>query len=565
MVREDIVESIKKASGSDQVQLTTPENEEFGDFSTNIALIRAQKEGKKAKDLAEKIVESLKKDKKLLKIANKVEVAGPGFINFYLASDYLKDELKEVIKKGQKYGHNDSFKAKHIMVEYAHPNTHKQFHIGHLRNITLGESISRLLEVNGAKLTRVNYQGDVGLHIAKTLWGLEKLNQKKFGSLDTKMSLLGDAYAKGNKEYEKSKIAKKEITQINVNLYNSSDTNLITIYNSTKKWSLEYFEDIYKRVGTKFDRLYFESEVAEEGLKIAKSALGKGVLSKSKGAVIYEGEEKGLHNRVFITSEGLATYEAKDLGLYKLQNKEYKPDLIIHVVGPEQTGYFEVVFKVLTELFPDSKGRELHVSYGWVRLKKGKMASREGKVVLGNWLIDEAKKKIVKKYKTKEEVAEQIAVGAVKYSFLKHSLMQEIAFDFDESISLEGNSGPYLQYTYARTQSVLKKSRSPVARSNRSADKRKYRTTDKLNKEEELLMRSIAQYYGVTIDAGKNYSPNTLCNYLFELAQKYNHLYNSHKIIGSDEEDFRIALTKATGIILKNGLDLLGIQAPEKM
>ena len=538
-------------------------------------MVRAQKEKKNPRELAQKIVVKLKKDETLSRIVSKIEVAGSGFINLFISQEALLKNLQDVAKDKAKYGQSDYLKGKKIMVEYAHPNTHKPFHIGHLRNITTGEAITRLLEAVGVKVTRVNYQGDIGLHIAKALWGIKKLGFKDSKNVKKRMEFLGKAYVWGNKAYEEDENAKKEIAKMNVNLYNSTDTNLVDIYNSTRKWSLDYFEQIYKRVGTKFDRLYFESEVAESGKGIAKKALKKGILKRSKGAIIYPGEDKGLHTRVFITSEDLATYEAKDLGLAELQFSEFKPDLILHVVGSEQIGYFEVVFQALSEINPKTKGKEVHVVYGWVRLKDEKMASREGKVVLGNWLIDEAKKRIVATYKTEDKVAEQIALGAVKYSFLKPSLTQEIAYDFNESISLEGNSGPYLQYTFARTQSVLRKAKSSGAKSDRnsSGSYRLLRSLqDKLNKEEMRVLRSLPKFPEVVAQAAKNYSPNLLCNYLFDLAQKYNNFYNQHRILESNVKGqmsnvarFRLALTAATGQVLKNGLYLLGIEAPERM
>jgi arginyl-tRNA synthetase len=242
------------------------------------------------------------------------------------------------------------------------------------------------------------------------------------------------------------------------------------------------------------------------------------------------------------------------LGLAKLQFEEYHPDLLIHVVGPEQGAYFQVIFKVLELTQPETKGKEVHLPYGWVGLKEGKMSSRTGQVVLGEWLLDEVKEKIKEKYATQDEIAEQIALGAVKYSFLKCSLTQEIAFDIAESISLEGNSGPYLQYTFARTQSVLTKSKKV-----RKAAK------GPLNQEETLVLRKLAQFPEIIAVAAKNYSPNLLCHYLFDLAQKFNAFYNQHRIIGAKNEPLRLDLTAATGQVLQNGLKLLGIPAPQKM
>ncbi len=554
-LKSQIIKSIEAASGVSNPSLEFSSHEEFGDYTTNIAL----KSGKSAKD----IVSKLEKDKNLSKIIEKIEVKGParlaarqGFINFYLKKDALLDNLDTINSNKDKYGSSSMFKGQNLMFEFAHPNTHKAFHIGHLRNITTGEALSRLAESQEADVVRANYQGDVGLHIAKAIWGIKKLGFKDPGTVSERAKYLGEAYVAGSKAYEEDEKVKEEIIKINKALYDKSDKDIIKIYQTTRKWSLEYFETIYKRVYTKFDRLYFESEVAELGKKKAKEALEKGILEKSEGAVIYRGEAHGLHNRVFINSKGLPTYEAKDLGLAELEFSEYHPDKILHVVGPEQGPYFKVLFKVLEELSPKTKNKEIHLIYGWVKLKHGKMSSRKGNVVLGEWLLDEVKKQIIEKYKTPEDTAEQIAVGAVKYAFLKTSLDQEIAFSIEESISLEGNSGPYLQYTFARCQSVLAKAKPKNI---------KVDTSSTLNTEEVSTLRHLSRLPEIISIAAKTYSPNILCEYLFQLAQKYNAFYNKNRIIASDNENFRLALTKGVGQILKNGLNLLGIQAPERM
>jgi arginyl-tRNA synthetase len=532
-----------------EVEVT--ENSDFGDYSSSVALSH-----KPPREFAEKLVVKLKADKKLGEIVDKIEIAGPGFINFWLKKDVLVDNLIQIEEEKEKYGTSDLFKGQKIMFEFAHPNTHKSFHIGHLRNITTGETLSRIFEANGAEVIRANYQGDVGLHIAKALWGINKLGFTDPKGVRARAEFLGKAYAVGAKAYEEDEKVKEEIHEINGKVYDKSDDNLNRLYKETRTWSLDYFAEIYKRVYTKFDRLYFESEVFESGREIAKDALKKGILKESDGAVIFPGSEYGLHDRVFISGKGVPTYEAKDLGLAKLQFSEYNPDKLIHTVGPEQIAYFQVVFKALEFIEPETKGREIHVPYGWVRLKEGKMSSRTGNVVLGEWLLDEAKSSIKKSYDTEEEIAEKIAVGAVKYSFLKTGLGQDIAFDLKESISLEGNSGPYLQYTVARTNSVLAK---------KSASKNFTLQEADLSDEELMVLRTLIEFSEVIESAAKSYSPNLLCNYLYDLAQKYNGFYNKDKIIGGENEEFRLALTAGTGQVLKNGLKILGIQTPEKM
>lgn len=478
-------------------------------------------------EVAEKIVAQLCPDGRQGEAKN-------GFINFWLTKE-------ELIKKMNPKAENNSLAGKKIMVEFAHPNTHKQFHIGHLRNITLGETVSRLLTICGAKIIRANYQGDVGMHVAKALWGVQKLGKT------------AGAYVLGNKAFEEDEKAKKEIVDLNKKIY-QKDPEIMPLWEQTRQESLDYFDKIYQRVYTKFDRLYFESEVAERGKELVLQNVGK-FFEKSEGAIIFRAE----HTRVFVNSEGNPTYEAKDMGLGELQFKEYNPDLIIHNVGPEQASYFEVIFVALAKILPQTAGREKHLAYGWVKLKEGKMSSRTGNVVLGEWLLDEIKKRLGEKYPERLSDLEPVAVAAAKYSLLKIGREQEIAFDIDESISLEGDSGPYLQYTYARARSVLRKSVIPAKAgiySNRS------RVKPGMTKEEIAILRYLYKFPEVVEQAAKQYSPNLICSYLFELAKRFNYFYNNCPIL---ENNFRLMLTVSCGDVLKTGLNLLGIEALEKM
>lgn len=533
--------------------LDYPADSTHGDYSTNVALIGAKKLGKNPMELGEEIAEQLKKTNQGM--LEKIEVVRPGFINFWIDNSFLQKTIH------QEHILKTALTGKKIMVEFAHPNTHKAFHIGHLRNITTGESIVRLLEKSGVEVIRANYQGDVGMHIAKCLYGI--LHNPEFSlehaptDLTERVSLLGKAYAAGSKAFEEDEMAKQEIGKINKQIY-AKDPAVFDLYQTTRQWSLDYFAAIYQRVGTHYDRLYFESEVYESGKANVLQGLQKGIFQKSDGAIIFPGSKYGLHDRVFISGEGNPTYEGKDVGLAPLQHHEYHPDLIMHVLGPEQYGYTRVIFQALDLLFPQDAGKQLHVVYGWVKLKHGKMSSRTGNVILGEWLLNEAKKKILASYKISDEVAEQVAVGAVKYSFLKVNLNQEIAFDLDESISLDGNSGPYLQYVYARTQSVLKKGES------RGNGKE---LPQALQPEERNLLLLLSRFDEVVEEAAVRFAPNILCTYLFTLAQAFNSFYQTCPILKEkdDIKDFRLSLTSSTGEVIKRGLNLLGIQAPQQM
>ncbi|MCL4387464.1 arginine--tRNA ligase, partial [Patescibacteria group bacterium] len=330
------------------------------------------------------------------------------------------------------------------------------------------------------------------------------------------------------------------------------------LWRITRKWSLEYFDLLYKIFGTKFDRLFFESEVYEKGKEIIESHTD-GIFKKDKGAIIFEGEKYGLHNRVFLTSEGYATYEGKEMALAILQYKTFPFDLALHVVAAEQEAYFKVVFKALELIDSKFKDREKHLSYGMVELKEGKMSSRAGNVVTALWLFEEAEKRIKKHFpNTDAKNVQQIAVGAVKYSLLKFSRTSNISFSFEESISLEGNSGPYLQYTFTRSQSIKRKAEElgiePLFSS------QKY-----LTEGEVVLLRYLSKFQDAVEESAKAFAPNILCNYLYELAQKYNIFYQKVPVLTSESKEFRLALNNAAGETIKKGLSLLGIAVPERM
>jgi arginyl-tRNA synthetase len=567
MIKQQIKQLVKEACDAlqipievDTVVVDYPADAKHGDYSTNVALIVAKRMvGRPSPmEVAEMLLDELSKKKN--SIIERVEVARPGFLNFWVRDEVFISTLKSF---DSVISLKTSLTGKKYLVEFAHPNTHKAFHIGHLRNITTGESIVRLLEAVGVTVVRANYQGDVGMHIAKCLYGIlynpEFAIENAGTGVKERVSFLGKAYATGSTAYEEDAVVKKKIGEINKKIY-AKDSSILALYQITRQWSLDYFETIYKRVGSHFDRYYFESEVYISGKDIVQKGLDRRIFEKSDNAIIFRGSQYGLHDRVFITGEGNPTYEGKEMGLGPLQFRENNPDLIMHVVGPEQAGYFQVVFEALAQLDPKTRGKEYHLVYGWVKLKHGKMSSRTGKVILGEWLIDEAKKKIIEKYAVSPEIAEQIAVSAVKYSFLKVGLGQEIAFDLDESISFEGNSGPYLQYTYVRTQSVLRKVKSPQPPLSRGGSV--------CGVEEREVLRLLVRFPEVVEEAAMRYAPNIVCTYLFELAQAFNVFYQKNQILKAEDEGvraFRLELTKATGKVLKDGLRLLGIQAPKRM
>lgn len=673
-VTETVSQAISKISVID-IHLEHPKVESYGDYSTNVAMMLSKVLDKKSYDIANlvknKIDEyirsnqsiSYKTDSKSLynhkispaDILENISLAGPGFINLTIRTPYLITLIQQlpenengVISTQIKIPKKTlPMSGRKIMIEFAHPNTHKAFHIGHVRNISTGETIVRILEELGSKVIRSNYQGDVGLHIAKTLYALiyispfkEEVDKAK--GVKQRAEFLGKAYAAGSKVYEENTQESGIIKDINFLIYacaqkfqqekglkpGSTDYSKLVDNKSvdldkvnnlwilTRQWSLDYFETIYKKVYTHYDRYYFESECLI-GLDIANDLVSKEILQRNEGAIIIDGKPYGLDTRVFVNSLGLPTYEAKELALAEKEFSEFGMiDQCIHVVGPEQASFFQVTFKVEELIDPKKyKDKQFHYIYGWVRLKKGKMSSRLGNVVLGEWLLDEAKKKIYDildqseiKY-TKEEqenIAEKVAVAAVKYSMLRVSPRMEIAFDIDESVSFEGDSGPYLLYTYARCRSVLRKAQN-LESGSWKLESGKNQTQDSnfmIHNSEELgLLRTLYRFPEVVTEAAKNLSPNLLCTYLFDLAQKYNLFYNKHSILnlkpkdtsegpakpgrggfakGGDSSEveesvidvavdnqpttnFRLFLTSSTAQVIKRGLYLLGIETVERM
>ena len=532
----------------------------------------------------------------------KVEAVKPGFVNFWLADEYLSHNMEEVLKNPEEAGKSETLKNKKIMVEFTDPNPFKEFHIGHLYSNIVGESICRLLESQGAEVKRVCYQGDVGMHVAKAIFGISrklrtesvKLRILEEKSLKEKAKFLGQAYALGATAYEENEKAKQEIIAINKKVYTKEDSQINELYEKGKDWSLAYFDRIYHRLGTRFWKLYFESEVGVIGLAYVEKYLGKGIFTENDGAVIFEGEQYGLHTRVFINSLGLPTYEAKELGLAPTKYKDFPYDKSIILTGNEINEYFKVLLQVLELINPDLAKKTKHISHGMVRLPEGKMSSRTGNVITGEWLLDEAKEKTVKKIQEvkhigeqfnqdRDTIADQVGIGAVKYALLKSSIGRDIEFDFDTSITFDGNSGPYIQYAYVRTQSILTKAKthplpppeegrketiSPPAEGTKGRVLVEKMKKYKVQPEELILLRLLTRFSSIVQQSADTLSPNTLCNYLYELAKQFNLFYQTYRIadaLTAEEIAFRLHLTQATGTILHGGLSFLGIAAPEKM
>lgn len=576
----------------------------FGDFSSNVAMQLAKSLGRNPRVLSSEVIAELEKNPEFSKYVEKVEVAGPGFINFFLKKEVFVEELSRIFNWKDKPGFS-VLKGKKIMFEYAHPNPFKSFHIGHLRNIVLGESLIRILESLGAEVIRVNYQGDVGMHIAKSLWAmLEKAKTGEFSPEDIeqkssyeKMKLIGELYAYGATKFEEDENIKKEIKDLNYAIYTIHQEKFLAakpdwqpfkkysdylenpnldmkkiedFYELGKKWSLDEFHRIYERLYSTFAREYMESETMYFSDSNVKKAIEQGVLEESEGAVIFRGEKYGLDTRVFLNSLRLPTYEGKELGLGELKLADFgEVDLHIHNVAVEQISFFKVTFKVKELLDPQNyKGKQYHNAYEFVGLVSGKMASRKGKVVLGEDVLNEAKDLLAPLMNgkgidesAKSEALERIAVGAVKYSFLNISPFKYLAFDINSSVNFEGDSGPYLLYTFARGNKLVQDSQASVEFDGEALSQ--------LDSEHELkLVKQLTDFRNIVIEAGKQLSPNYLTTYLFELAQMFNSFYKHSPVLNETDpklKQARLILTKLTIEVLQQGLYLLGVKTVERM
>lgn len=526
-MKENLENLIKEALKSLSIEalefvVEHPTDIKMGDYSTNVGI----KTGK-----AKEIFEALRQAQG--DFISEIKLAGPGFINFYLSKDFFKESLKEIIDEGENFGRSEHVKGYKIMVEHTQLNPFKVFHIGHLMPNVIGSTIARIFEWNGAEVKQANYQGDVGLQVAKAVWAIMKGEK-------------ADPYAFGSKAYEEDPEAKKEIEVLNKKIYDKSDEEVNKVYQEGRAESLKYFEKIYERLGTKFDYSFFESDTAEIGKKIVEDNIGK-VFEKSEGAIVF----KGSHTRVFINSLGLPTYEAKDLGNAKNKYDSYPYDFSVVVTANEIKDYFQVVLEAMKQVLPELAAKTKHITHGMLRLSSGKMSSRTGNVITAEDLIEEVK--------TRVKGDEQVATGAIKYMILRQAIGNDIVFDIEKSVSTEGDSGVYLQYAHARANSILEKA-SNIGKT--YVDIGLAYVERETHEIEKLLYR----FPEIVERAGQEYAPNYITTYLTEIASSFNNFYAHEQIIDdSPESSYRIAIVKAFNIVMENGLYILGISAPERM
>jgi arginyl-tRNA synthetase len=539
------------------VYLEHPVELAHGDYATNVAMAYAKTLGMNPKDLAEKISAQISKDTYI----EKVDIAGPGFINFTLSKDFFAEAIPTILKEGSDFGRVEILKGKKVLVEHSSPNLFKPFHIGHMMNNTIGESLVRLVQFSGAEISTMSFPSDISLGVAKAIFVL----LEKYGETFTpsNIAILGDAYVEGTKQYEEDESIHVRVKEIADNLYASKTSPELTVFELCKKFNIEYFEGVTKKLGSHFDSYIYESEAGIVGSEIVRKYTPS-VFTESVGAIVYIPEEskKHLNAGVFINSQGNPTYEAKDIGLLKLKFDRVNPDISIFITDYQQIPHFDLVLDAVEKIEPEWAKRSKHVPHGRMSFKGQKMSSRLGGVPLATEMIEQVLEEVEKRSKDRKlvdakEDAESIAIGAIKFAVLRTKPGQNINFDPETSLSFEGDSGPYLQYTHARIQSLIEKGKD-------LGFEPKYKVGEIISSLEKVLYR----FPEVVELAISEYAPQYVTTYVVEIARAFNSFYGEHMIVDENNKEVtehRLTLARATQIVIKNGLHLLGIKTPEKM
>lgn len=577
-----------------QLQKTRPEFE----GQVTVVVFPFVKAARKAPvQVAQEIGEYIVKNSTEIEKFNAVQ----GFLNLSVATSYWLHQL-ETIAGDEKYGFQAA-NGKLMMVEYSSPNTNKPLHLGHVRNNLLGYAIAKIEEANGWKVVKTNIVNDRGIHICKSM-----LAWQKYGNGETPESsgkkgdhLIGDYYVRFDKEYKKQieelkaqgmneEEAKKEAplikeAQAMLLKWEQGDPEVRALWKQMNDWVYAGFDETYKQMGVGFDKIYYESNTYLEGKGEVERGLEEGLFyRRPDGSVWADLTKDGLDEKLLLRSDGTSVYMTQDIGTAKLRFQDYPIDKMVYVVGNEQEYHFKVLSILLDRLgFPF--GKELvHFSYGMVELPNGKMKSREGTVVdaddLMEKMIDDARAISRDKVNTlpdvteeeANEIARKVGLGALKYFILKVDPRKNMLFNPEESIDFNGNTGPFIQYTYARIQSVLRKAAavSPAGASPAAvaADPAAVQPLRPINSKELALIQRLTEFPAAVKQAGDDFSPAVLCNYAYALACDFNSFYHDYSILNETDEAIRalrITLSASVAKVLRSAFSLLGIEMPERM
>jgi len=590
-IEQGVKATVKKLFGvevsSELFHLQNTRKEFKGDFTLVVfPLLRFSK--KSLEETATLLGEHLKSLFEIVEDFNVVK----GFLNLKMTVGFWMSVFNEIAQQPDFGSTPVSDSEEPYMVEYSSPNTNKPLHLGHIRNNLIGFSVSKILEANGHPVVKTNIVNDRGIHICKSM-----LAWQKWGNGETPRSsgkkgdhLVGDYYVKFDREYKKqvAELVKagidtkkaaneaglmKEARQM-LRKWEENDPEVVDLWKKMNEWVYAGFDVTYRQLGVDFDIIYYESETYKVGRKMVMEALNKGVLiRKTDGSVWADLTAEGLDEKILLRSDGTAVYMTQDLGTAILRYRDYHFKEHIYVVGNEQNYHFQVLKLVLKKMGYPWAGKLMHLSYGMVDLPEGKMKSREGTVVDADDLISEmfdtAREMSEELGKLddyseteKKEIYRIVGLGALKYFILKVDPKKNMTFNPRESVDFNGNTGPFIQYTYARIRSVLRKAETRGIQWGKPD-----LHTDLLDKEKQLI-KMIRLYTRVVKEAGDNFSPSLVANYCYDLVKEYNQFYHDYTILGEPDPDkraFRIRLSEQTAKVIKSGMSLLGIEVPERM
>ncbi|MCX6795979.1 MAG: arginine--tRNA ligase [Candidatus Falkowbacteria bacterium] len=562
-IKKEIANEINRALKKKVVKasdLTYPPDAKMGDLS--LPCFAIAKELKKSTAEVASLIVGKAKAAGMVTATKTVS----SYVNFNLRKNELaKDVIREIERKRGEYGENKVGRAKKIILEFSNGNTHKELHIGHLRNICLGDALTKITRANGYQSIPISYVNDFGIHVAKTIWAYLKF-YKNETLPENKGYFLGKVYIRASQEIEKDPAAKEMVNFI-MRKIEARQGEEYKIWQETRQWSIDQLAKTCEELGVSFTKIFYESEVIDSGKQIVKKLLARGILKNSEGAVIADLEKFGLGVLVVLRSDGTATYPVADLALAQEKFSKFKSDKSIYIVDVRQSLYFKQLFKLLNLL--GYKKEMVHLGYEFVKLPTGMMASRTGNVITYESLRDkifaraQAETKARHKDWSEEQVqavVKEIALGVMKFEMIKVGADQVITFDIDKALSFSGFTAAYLQYTCARFGSIMRKSEEI-----KSQSKIDYSLLAD-GKENELIM-ALAKHPEAVARAGAEYNPSEIAKYLFELAQLANDYYHQVPILKAEEKvrAVRLALIKAVNQVLSNGLELLGIGVLKEM
>ena len=556
-----IEESLGRSLKDEEKILTFTPDISWGDYAFPCFPI-AREKGKEANAVANELVETINGRLTKEGIIEKAEAKGP-FVNFYIRSITNK-VLEEIDKRGKAYGMKKEG-GKKILFEFSQPNTHKEFHVGHVRGTVLGQALANLFRELGNTVYAVNYQGDTGSHVSKVLWALESFHKDDPEPKD-RASYLGKIYVEATQALAMNRSLEKNVFEVEERFF-KGDRALKRIWKKTRSWSIEEFEEIYRELGVVFEKNYYESNMEKPGIKLVRKLIDKGIAEKSDGAIIVNLQKYNLDILVVLKSGGIPLYATKDLALALKKKKDFKKvDESIVQTDARQTLYFKQLFKIF-ELI-GIKTALTHLTYEMVTLPSGTMSSRTGNIVTYSFLRDELIKRVkeetIKRHKEWDEekvlnVARALALATIKFEMMKTDSGKVITFDMEKALSFDGFTASYLLYTLARIESVIKKSGRKI-----TGNGKEHLLS---SPEERLLVRFLAEYPDVIINASAVKNPALLVNYLYETAKAFTAFYHAKKILEEDGDvrDARLKLIGGVKLVMEKGLCVLGIPTVGEM